>query len=105
MLMDGRQMQTVMDTMHGNDTELRSVKEDVAAVKTDVAAVKTDIAAVKTDTAQMKEQFAEMVAIMEYGKSGMRVLGGLGTALKWMVQVVAPLAALWIAVQKYRSGN
>lgn len=98
-------MQAVMDTMHGNDSELRSVKDDVAAVKDDVAAVKVDVAAVKRDTAQMRESFAEVVAILEYTKSGLRFMGGLGTALKWCVQVVAPLVALWFAIQKYRSGG
>lgn len=46
-------------------------------------------------THELKADTAELLEILQAGKSGLKVLGGLGALVKWVASVAAAIGALW----------
>lgn len=50
-------------------------------------------------TARVEENTAEMIDLFRSAKGGFRVLGHIGSILKWAAAVAASFVALWVSLK------
>jgi len=89
--------------MHNNRWTDPSLTERVETMEERLARGDSRMGAIERDIRDNTEATREVLEIVLMGKSFFRVLGHVGTAIKWISTTAAACAALW-AIWTHRGG-
>lgn len=84
--MDAPQLQQILARLDATDQRDRDLTDELSQVKSRLVAV--EVTGKKTEE------------ILEYMKSGVRFLGGLGAAVRWGASLVAACIGLYYTIKK-----
>lgn len=82
--------------------QFRELSNRVTLLERELNQVKGDVSSVRGDVSNVKSDTGEMLDIVKGMKTGVKVIGGLGIAFKWLTGVIVSAAALWAT---FKSGG
>lgn len=103
--MDAEQFTQMADRVARLELSTARVSSEVAQVKADVAHVQSEVSDVKSDVSDVKSDTGELLDIFRATKTGFKVVGGLGTAFKWISGIIVSAAALWATFKSGGGGS
>lgn len=60
---------------------------------------------IETDLRDARETLAEVRDILQVTRAGLKVLGGIGTAVRWIGYLAAAATALWVFASHVKNGG
>lgn len=87
------------DRRTGYNDWRRVVHERLEAGAKDMSQLRADVDANAKDTKEIKENTGEILEILHLAKSAFKILDYIGSAVKWVVGVGAPVAALYFSIK------
>lgn len=79
------------------DQEREAIHERLARLEAEMKA-NTEV------TTELKQGMGEVLDILNLGKSGMRVLGMMGSVARWTAGILTAAAAIWAALHNAGGG-
>ena len=86
------------------DPEAPVTRSDLAGVQRQLAAGDLRMTAIEAELRNNTALTAEVREILSFARTGLRVLGALGTTVQWLAKIAAAAAALYAAWQAARHG-
>ena len=77
------------------DERFANVDEQLDAGRQRMKSIEDEVSANTKMTSESHEMLSGITELLAAGKAGLKVLGWLGEAVKWIVKFVAPFVALW----------
>jgi len=86
------------------DPEAPVTRADLAGVQRQLSNGDLRMTAIETELRNNTALTAEVREILTFARTGLRVLGAIGTAVQWLAKIAAAAAALYAAWQAARHG-
>lgn len=86
------------------DPDAPVTRADLANVQRQLAGGDTRMTGIETELRNNNTLMAEVRDILSFARTGLRVLGVIGTAVQWLAKIAAGAAALYAAWQAARHG-
>ena len=90
---------------HRRCGDIPATKEDVNELQRQLTDVCARMTSTESELRMNTSVTAEIRALLEAARAGMRVLGALGTAAQWAGKIAAAVAAIYTAYHLLRHGG